>query len=243
MQPMTLSMRTTALSAVLLYLTLGSIAGCRDASQQTGPGEIQTVPKTPTTPNTPTTGVLTISGAMTPLYQSIRLTRRGVPVTDAVVTVNGYVIPHYAGDLYSGSLPVVVPAGGTLNLKVIAGTVTFEAPGEVIPMPVITSPLSGTTFAYGDSVQLTWSSPANPDQFSVCLNCWENSLDGAIYYTSGSAREFMIPPGTLTDYGKGTPITVSARKINFLKSADTPEVATSVEFWAHSNNAVVRIKY
>src|SRR5687768_11579377 len=174
--------------AVLLFLVLLLIAGCRDASEATEPsGTSRKIPAAPTAPTG--SGSLSITGVMTPQYQSVRVSRGGAPVTDADVTVNGFPIPHCCGDLYAGSLPGAVPAGGTLNLKVVAGGVNFEALGEVTATPTITTPASGSTFARTDPVSLTWSIPTDPDRFEVCLNCWENSLDGAIYPASGSSRE------------------------------------------------------
>ena len=241
MQPMTLLKRRAGSPAAILCLALALITGCRDASV-TEPAETsRTVPPTPTTPTV--SGPLFISGAMTSQYQSIRVSRGGSPVTDANVTVNGVRIAHCCGDLYSGSLPEAVPSGGTLNLKVVAGGVSFEAPGEVIPTPTITAPAAGSTFSWKDSVNLAWSTPTDPDRFEVCLNCWANSLDGAIYHASGSTREFKIAPGALVDYGTGTVVTVYAFKNDFLKAASSPEVTANVLFMAASRDALITIKY
>lgn len=246
MESMTLFKRRAETSpAVLLFLALLLIAGCRDASVVTEPAEMpQTVPATPTAPTTPTgSGSLFISGVMTAQSQGIRVSRGGAPVTDADVTVNGFPIPHCCGDLYSGNLPEAIPAEGTLNLKVVAGGVNFEASGEVIATPTVTAPDAGSTFAWTDSVSLAWSTPTDPDRFEVCLNCWENSLDGAIYPASGSAREFKIAPRALMDYGTGAVVAVYAFKSNFLKSASSPEVTSDVLFMARSRDALITIKH
>lgn len=246
MQPMILLKRRAGTSPALLhFLALLFIAGCRDASVVTEPADTtRTVPATPTTPTTPTgSGSLLISGVMTPKYQGVRVSRGGAPVTNAEVTVNGFPIPHCCGDLYSGDLPVAVPAGGTLNLKVVAGRVNFEAPGEVAPTPIITAPAAGSTFARTEPISLVWSTPTDPDRFEVCLNCWENSLDGAIYQASGSAREFKIGPGALADYGTGAVVAVYAFKSNFLKSASSPQATSDVLFVARSRDALITIKY
>jgi hypothetical protein len=181
---------------------------------------------------------------MTPQYQSVRVSNGGAPVTDAYVTVNGFPIPHCCGDLYSGKLPEAVPAGGTLNLKVVAGEVKFEAAGEVIGTPTITAPAAGSTVAFTDTVSLAWSISTDPDRFDVCLNCWENALEGAMYPVSGSAREFRIDPQALglVDYGTGAVVAVYAWKSNFLKSAGPPEVTSNVLFMARSRDALITIK-
>ena len=246
MEPITLYKRRAGTSpTVLLFLALPLIAGCRDASVVTEPAEMpQTVPATPTAPTTPTgSGSLLISGVMTPKYQGVRVSRGGAPVTNAEVTVNGFPIPHCCGDLYSGNLPEAIPAEGTLNLKVVASGVNFEASGEVIATPTVTAPAAGSTFAWTDSISLAWSTPTDPDRFEVCLNCWENSLDGAIYQASGSAREFKIDPGALVDYGTGAVVAVYAFKSNFLKSVSSPQVTSNVLFVARSRDALITIKY
>ena len=236
-----LKLRAGTSRAVFRFLMLLLIAGCRDTSVVTEPREKP--PAVPGTPTTPGSGFLFISGAMSPQYQALRLSRGGAPVTDANVTVNGVPIPHCCGDLYSGNLPGAVPAGGTLNLKVVTGGVSFEASGEVIATPTITAPAAGSSFASKDPVSLVWSIPTDPDRFEVCLNCWANSLDGAIYPATGSAREFNIAPGTLVDYGGGTIVVVSAFKSDFLKSASSREVTSDVLFLARSRDAVITIKH
>lgn len=245
MQPMTSSKRRAGTSAVVLLLfALPLIAGCRDVPVLTEPAETsQPVPATPNTPNTPTGGgSLYISGVMTPQRQGVRISRGGAPVTNAEVMVNGFPIPHCCGDLYSGNLPVEVRAGDTLKLKVVAGGVNFEAWGEVAT-PTITAPAAGSTFAWTDSVSLAWSTPTDPERFEVCLNCWENALEGATYPASGSAREFKIAPGALVDYGTGAVVAVYAYKSNFLEPAGSSEVTSNVLFMARSRDALITIKY
>ncbi|MBA3338500.1 MAG: hypothetical protein H0T54_01890 [Geodermatophilaceae bacterium] len=157
--------------------------------------------------------------------------------------MNGVPIPHYAGHHYAGNLPEAIPAGGTLNLKVVAGEVHFEASGEVLAAPTITAPAAGSTFAWTDTVSLAWSTPTDPDRFSVCLNCWENSLDGASYPASGSAREFKIAPRALADYGTGAIVAVYAYKSNFLTPAGSPGVTSNVVFVARSRDAIFTVKH
>lgn len=242
MQPITLWKRRAGASpAVSLFLALLVIAGCRDASVVTQPADTsQTVPAIPTTPGR---GSLFISGVMTSQYQSVRVSRGGAPVTNAEVTVNGFRMGHCCGDLYAGDLPQEIPAGGVLNLRVVAGGVTFEALGEVAAPPTITAPAGRDTFSSTDTVSLAWSIPADPDRFEVCVNCWSNSNDGAIWPVSGSARKFKIAPGALVDYGSGAVVAVSAFKSNFLKSVSSRDVTSDVLFMATSRDALITIKY
>jgi hypothetical protein len=245
MQPMTLLKRRGETSpAVLVFLALLVITGCRDASDVTEP--VRRAPATPTTPTTPpsptASGPLLVSGGMSPEHQAILVSRAGAAVTDAEVTVNGFPIPHCCGNLYSGNLPKAVRAGDTLYLKVTAGDVTFEGFGEVMATPVITSPTAGSTFASTDSITMAWSTPTDPDRFQVCLNCRENALEAAIYHASGSAREYTIEPGILVDYGAGAVVAVYAFKSNFLKAESSPAVSSDVGFVARSRDVVITLK-
>lgn len=180
---------------------------------------------------------------MTAQYQGIRVSRGSIPVADADVRVNGVSIPYYGGDLYSGKLPVAVAAGGTLSVKVTAGGQDFEGSGEVIPVPAITAPTAGSTFAWTDSISLAWSTPTDPDRFEVCLNCWDDSLDGAIYPAPGNSREFKIKPGSLVDYGGGAIVAVYAYKSGFLKSVSSTDATSSVLFMARSPDARIPIRH
>jgi hypothetical protein len=230
---MTLLKRRAGTSpAVRLLLALLLITGCLDmtATELAGTSDL-------------TGGSLLISGVMTPQHQGVRLVQGGTPVTDAEVTVNGIRIPHCCGDLYSGDLPEAVPAGATLNLKVVGAGVTFEAQGDVIAPPTITAPVAGSTFAWTDAISLAWSTPADPDRFEVCLNCWPNSNDGEIYPALGSARQFNIAPRSLVDYGEGTVVAVYAFKKKFLKLASTGKINLDVLFVARSRDALIKIKY
>ncbi len=258
--------RAGTLPAALALVALLTIGGCSDAvvgtaldgtseptptapTPTTPTGPTASIPNAPTGPNAPTTPVptgnspLVISGVMTPQYQGIRVSLGGGAVTDAAVTVNGFPLAHCCGDLYVGSLPGEVPAGDTLHLRVVTGGVTFEALGEVGPTPTIVAPAVGSTFAWTDSVGLAWSIPAQPDRFEVCLNCWANSLDGAIYNFPGMAREFQIAPGQLVDYGSGSIVVISAYTSNFLRSTSSPAATTNVLFLAQSREARFTITY
>ncbi|HKY97607.1 MAG TPA: hypothetical protein VJL35_07105 [Gemmatimonadaceae bacterium] len=197
-------------------------------------------PGTPSNPGNPRS--LHISGGMSPWYQGIRVVRNGVPDLDAKVTVNGVLLQHCCAELYVGNLPDTLPAGSAINLKVVAGAMTFEATGKVIPTPVITAPVSETTFLSTEYVSLTWSTPTDPDKFEVCLNCWENALEGEIYPVPGTTRSFTIAPGHLVDYLDSTVVAVYARKDHFLEWVDTPAISSDVQFIARSRDTIVHIK-
>lgn len=194
----------------------------------------------PTAPVVAGPSALHVSGVMGALYQSVRV-RAGRPVTDAVVTVNGVAIPHCCGDLYSGKLPEAVPPGSQLDLTVSAGGLTVEATGYVLEAPIITAPATGSVLASTDFINVTWTSATDPDRFEVCLNCWENSLDGAIYQTPGTARDLKIAAGDLTDYGNGAIVAVYAMKEDFLSFTGTVAPGSRVMFVSRSPDAVFTI--
>ncbi len=77
--------------------------------------------------------------------------------------MNGFPIPHCCGDLYAGKLPEAVPSDASLDLKVVAGGVNFEASGEAIATPTVTAPAAGSTFARTDPISLAWSTHRDPD--------------------------------------------------------------------------------
>ena len=236
---------------VMVFPTLLLIAGCFDMPvvPEPQPAPVPTTPVNPPAPVTPATPSnpgnprsLQISGGMSPWHQGIRVVRNGVPVLDAKVTVNGVLLEHCCAELYVGNLPDTLPAGSTISLKVVAGAATFEATGKVIPTPVITAPVSDTTYSSTENVSLAWSTPTDPDQFEVCLNCWENALEGEIYPAPGTARSFIISPGHLVDYLDYTVVAIYARKYDFLEWVDTPAISSDVQFIARSRDAIVHIK-
>ena len=122
------------------------------------------------------------------------------------------------------------------------GDETVEGSG-IVDVPVILEPANGSTFADTDSIRLVWSSADNPDQFQVCLNCWENSLWAEIYTLEGTDREFAIPPGSLADFGEGTKLNVTLFKDDFIAFAVPVASGSSITFYAKSADAVFRIKH
>lgn len=188
-----------------------------------------------------TSGILSISGAMAAQHQAITLGFAGKPVTDAIVSVNGVVIPHYTQGTYLADLPAPAATGETLDLKVVYADLTYEGTGEVLPTPVITAPASGATMSYADTVVLLWNSSADPDRFAVCENCYNNALEGAMYYTEGTSREFKIAGG-LVDWGGGAIIAVNAYKETFLKPVGANVFLSNVRFVARSEDTRVFLK-
>ncbi len=247
MQPVSfISPCAVALRAIFVALTLTLVAGCGDGSVDGPlPAFPSAPPASPAPPPTPTPSSqdsLVVSGVMSDRSQGIRVSRRGAAVTDAIVTVNGVQIGYCCGNLYSGKLPDAIKAGDTLNLKVVAGGVTVEGTGIAIGTPNIALPAAGSVIGFADTLKVAWATDADPDRFEVCLNCWENSLDGALYGVPGSARNFTITPSGLVDYGTGAVVAVYARNENFMKFVGA-ESGSVMLFVSRSADARIKINY
>jgi hypothetical protein len=160
----------------------------------------------------PPLGVLEVSGSISPASVSIRLRRDGLgPVTDASLSLNGIALAHVAADLYHATIVPALAPGSELRLRVISAGDTAVAVGHMrMANPVITAPTTGSSFSATDSVTVSWTAATDPDRFSVCINCFENSLDGGTWLQPGTARSHVIEGGLLVDYGGGSPIRVTA---------------------------------
>ena len=229
MQTMTHSQwRAVTSPSFLLFLSLVSISGCSD--ELVTEVQVGGIPRT----------TLVISGEISPQHQTLQLSLASARVTDGIVTVNGFPIPHRGGGSYWADLPQAVPNGGTLNLKVVAGNVTFDASGVVIPAPTITAPTAGSIFAPNDSIRLAWSTPTDPDDFRLCYNCSENSNNREFDIVPGSAREVKIDTFYLVE--NGSVFAVYAIKNNFLKWTGSPAVLVQVGFATRSRDGLITVK-
>jgi hypothetical protein len=90
---------------------------------------------------------------------------------------------------------------------------------------------------------MLWSTHTDPDQFEVCANCVDNSIYGETNYTLGSAREYLIRPDAIVDYGEGNVVAVYARKTNFLKSAPSAEGTSDVVLLVRSPDVRLFIRH
>lgn len=89
MQTMThLKRHAETSTALFLLLALVSIAGC--SHTLVTENQIGGVPRT----------TLLISGTISPQHQTLQLSLASARVTDAIVTVNGFQIPHRGGGSY-----------------------------------------------------------------------------------------------------------------------------------------------
>ncbi len=65
--------------------------------------------------------------------------------------------------------------------------------------PALTSPSSGASFTPGEDVAVTWTSPSDPDYFTVWAewSCGPSCGAGTRFETAGSARALTIPAASL----------------------------------------------
>ncbi|MCG6954587.1 MAG: hypothetical protein LJF04_01230 [Gemmatimonadetes bacterium] len=135
---------------------------------------------------------LLILGDVGAQFEKLTVTRGGVAVTDATVTINGVAIPHAGAGLYQGPLPTAAPAGSPLDLQVSAGGSTVQGTVNVPEAPVLTAPLTEADIdAGGDSVTVTWTSATNPERF-VASWIFDGVTVGKTFTASGTARELRI---------------------------------------------------
>ena len=123
----------------------------------------------------------------------ISIARAGRSVTDATVKVNEVAIPHAGEGSYEGALPDAIPAGSPFVLHVSADGMTVEATGNVPDVPVLTAPVTGSVFGFGDSIPITWTSTTDPDFFTGPFGPTSGEVRGARIAASDIACDFTGP--------------------------------------------------
>jgi hypothetical protein len=132
-------------------------------------------------------------------FQNLRVSRSGVGVAGATVTVNGVALNDLTGGSYRVELPQTVPPGGTLALEVRADESTVTAMGAVPEPPAVTAPADGANFDATTGILVEWTSGTNPDRFQVTASysCGPSCGTGQRFPAAGTARSLTIPAGTL----------------------------------------------
>ncbi len=147
---------------------------------------------------------------------NVVVTQDGVAVGDAVVTVNGRVIPlaDAAMGHYSGAYPIVGtwdpahavwdPTGEAVQLVVTRGPSRVTGTGAIPETPVLTAPANGSAVGPDGSIALTWTSRMDPDRFVVGVQwlCDPTTGVGMDFVAPGSSRSLAIP-GSALPYGAG----------------------------------------
>lgn len=186
------------LRTVILLLLPALVASCDDDT--TGPvNEGNELPEAGP--------LLTVSGDMGAQFQDLTVTREGVAVTDAIVTVNGVTIPHTGAGRYQGQLPTGVPVGTALDLRVSAGGATAQGTASVPEAPDLTAPATGDDFAPGGSIYVNWTSAINPDRFVVSA-AWvlDDVASSKTFPAAAGDRGLTI---AASEFPAGTDITIS----------------------------------
>jgi hypothetical protein len=126
-------------------------------------------------------------------FQHIHISQGGTTVDGATVTVNAEAaLQSGAGTNYDVTLAAPVAPGGLLDLDISFGTVVIEGTGAVPEPPVITAPLEGANIPVANAIDVTWTSPTDPDRFYI--DATESTLAVDL---PGTARAYTIPAGTL----------------------------------------------
>ncbi len=129
-------------------------------------------------------------------------------VDSAAVTLDGESLAFDpATGHYRATLPAVPPSGSPVSLEILIGDETIAASGTMPASPTITAPSSGTHFAPGDAVTVTWDSTDDPDLFYVSLVSGASAAGHTVL--DGAARSVILPRSVLDALpSDGTPITM-----------------------------------
>jgi hypothetical protein len=138
-------------------------------------------------------------------WENIIVARNNTPIDDAVVVVNGQVIPHSpaARGLYVGTLQAPLSPGDAVVLDVTSGAIQVRGVGMLPHAPVLTAPSSGAVVRQGQDVVVTWASPSDPEYFEVSANwsCGALCGTGTSFGAAGQARTLRIPAGSIPVLG------------------------------------------
>ena len=137
-------------SAMLVLLA----AGC-GSSPGTGPEE--------PTPNAGT--LLVVGSAMGPRFQNVYVSRDNLPVSGAIVTVNGVAMPEVGAGQYYGALPELLDGGATIHIEVRAGNQTVTGTAIVPGQPILQTPAPNFTAAIGATISYEWNAVGSPSRF------------------------------------------------------------------------------
>jgi hypothetical protein len=140
-------------------------------------------------------------GDMSARHQNVRVARGGLPVADAVVTVNGQPLAGFPSEAgaYHGELPNTLGAGQLVELVVVAGEDAVRGFAPVPEVPVLTAPQDGGSFPTSGTLAVTWQSATDPDYFQVFASwsCGPSCGTGRWFEVSGDARSFDLPVGAV----------------------------------------------
>jgi hypothetical protein len=126
-------------------------------------------------------------------FQHVAISQGGASVDGATVTVNGETAVQSApGSNYDVTLAAPVAPGGLLDLDISFLSVVIQGTGAVPAPPVITAPTEGANIPVANAIDVTWTSPTDPDRFYINATGSTLAVD-----LPGTARAYTIPAGTL----------------------------------------------
>ncbi len=131
-------------------------------------------------------------------FQNIRVSKAGVDLLTASVTVNGEAIGIKPTNLYQDELTSAVAVGNGLFLRVQSGECSLAAYDWVPEAPAMTAPAANASVNVSSPLAVTWTSSVNPDRFVVRVDDLGNGTNA---FTSSdlpnTARNFTIPAASL----------------------------------------------
>ncbi len=113
--------------------------------------------------------ILVYGSDMGPRYQNFSLSRGSTPITDAVVTINGTVLPASATGSYNYDLGQTLQPGEQLLIRVVQGGEVVEGRATIIAAPTLTAPTPNQLLTLGQPLTFTWTATSQPDYWRVAL--------------------------------------------------------------------------
>lgn len=157
-------------------LILSLVLGCAGAQNDDGPA--------------PWTGFLIQGSDMSVLSQSLDVTNAQGPVSNALVTVNGTVIPEIQFGHYAGQLPAPLSVGDSVTLIVAKNGYTVVGTTTVPTVPTLVAPVGGTAIQIPVPLDFAWADTNNPDSYRIAIQ-YNNGLAEFAGY-GGSARSGLV---------------------------------------------------
>lgn len=144
--------------------------------------------------------LLILGSDMGDRYQNLSVYADGMPVSGAVVTVNGVVLGEAATGYYTGQLPTALGAGEELLLRVESEGRVVEGVATIVAAPVLTAPVAGQPFDPLDDLAYSWTAAQDPDLFEMRLGWVKDGAGSGTAVTAlGNARSGVVPSGVVPD--------------------------------------------
>lgn len=131
------------------------------------------------------------------------------PVVDAVITVNGVVMPYIGANLYGAS--GTYSPGQSITIVVQKGDMNINETLTIPTQPSVSSPTAGSYNA-ASTIPVNWQNyTPDPTNFNVFID--HSYTNGGTDYDvtlAGSAASHILPGGTLNTAQTGVTVAVTA---------------------------------